>query len=193
MSRIELTNGMTPTEWVAAINDNFAELFDTDYCRVTNSASTQSIPDSDWTVVELDSFIGPNTSDIYIEDNKVYFPIGDGDNAGGLWNCVSCVAWDNTAGGLARHVRKFRLVTAADNFAYPFTIASTEMVYDPAAGVSGEAARSSQVVYTQPGMPMESAGAYNYLEVWQNSGGAINLVKYGLSAPTMQLARLDDI
>lgn len=194
MSRIELTNGMTPAEWVATMNDNFEYLFRPQWLYLTNSAN-QAIPSGVWTKVEFDTVV-IKKGQAYLNDNAANFDADDVPTESGLWNAVWTVCWDNTQVGLPRHVRKMKDIQDGNNNPIPvgFPLGTSTTVFDPAAGITGEAAKSFQQCYMQPGLSA-LAGSISYMtvEVWQNSGYTINLLTDGIQAPVMQFVKAEDI
>lgn len=194
MSQISIDNAMTPQEFVDALNNNFEYLFAPQYIYLTYSGATQAIPTEEWTTVLFDTVTikkGPS----YLENNAGNFAADDTPTASGLWNGVWTVCWDNTQVGLPRHVRKIRNVQDGNDnpLAVGFPLGTQDMVFDPAAGVTGEAAKSFQQCYMQPGLSNAAlAISYMTLEVWQNSGYTINLIKDGIQAPVMQLVKAED-
>lgn len=194
-SRITIEEGTTKEQFIDDVNANFENLFTPHYILLTDSRATQAIPSGVWTQV-LFNTVEKIAGDSYLEDNAAKFSVETEHDSSGLWNAVWTVCWDNTQAGLGRHIRKIKNAQDGNDnpFAIPFPLGTQDMLYDPAAGITGEGAKSYQQCYMQPGLNNDP-GSISYMTLWvyQNSGYTINLLKDGIQAPSMQFVRMDEV
>jgi len=201
---VDIEAGDTKAEILEKANNMFAELFDPDWCTVTSTVATQSIPNATWTPVTFNTFVNnENTANIWLDNNKMVFQNIPGfglDQATGFWNQIITIAWDNSAGGLVRHVRRVRGLGGDEAgfdigggiIAYELVGMSGEEIFDPAVGTTGELAYSFIQCHIQPGFDPLFVNPFLRTEVWHNAGQAINIVRVGIQAPVMQNVRLTD-
>lgn len=208
----DIAEGDTPAEFCEKVNNTLGELFDPDWCVAGMSGSisiddvgtggaTFPIPSGIWTEIPIDIWINDeNTTSMWLDNTYyMYFYEVSGfgaDESSGFWNRVITIAWDNTAVGLPRHVRKLQTTGHDDLSPYPYGRligSTTEQIFDPAAGITGANVVSFMQCHIQPGQePDTGSNHYAFFRVWQNSGMTINIKKVGIQATAVYNCRLGE-
>lgn len=170
------------------VNNNFAYLFDPEYIFMYSGVA-QTIPNSTWTTIKW-PLTGANVTDVTFDANGVMsFPL----DVSGVWFGSASVAWDNTLSGLEMHLRKMRFVITTDSGTN--AVATSDFMFDPAQGVTGEASKTFQQVYGNLLMYPATGTLSAVAQVWHNatvSGSPVSIdtVPDGIQAPLLMLARL---
>lgn len=178
-----------------------------------SASSNQSIPNASWTRVNWTALTdnkSPVTVGNGVGTNDVLtFPVDLEDHesdASGLWNISAQVAWDNTAAHLSgTHNRGIRLCQRVPSGAFPTLVfvASTNTVqYDATAAAMtntitnadgntyvGQTSpdRHYQHAYLQAGVDPDGGDSELWIEVYQDSGQALDIVQDGIDAPLLML------
>lgn len=194
-ARQVLTDGELGSSFRGKINDNFEELFDPDYIFAM-STSSQTIPASTWTPVLLPLQPSNTTGVTFPGSGQMVFPIGGSDDCSGIHMASFNVCWDNTLASLQMHLRKLRFRRVI-NGSTTEILSESDILFDPALGVSGEMARSFHQVYAQIENDSANSSCSLYADVWHNAkvGGSpvsIDIINVGIEAPLLMLARISN-
>lgn len=160
------------------------DYFDFGYFDATTS---QAIPSGVWTTVKFDAMFNGNT-DITLNTSTGVFTFPA--TIGGYWDVAFYVAWENTAAGLGTHRRLARYMADTVPSTFPFQVVQANEA--PFISGMGDLSKPTyQFGYVQAGIDMTDASQH-YIQVYQNSGSTINIVKSGIDAPLFMVARRGD-